>query len=110
MPPCEIERLMSQNLHKFTKDTIVSLGAMQQELLKTSENGYAKNHEELLPGYSVIAGPVRNHQGRIAAAISVTLSSDRLNDDGEAAFATLVRQAAHKASIQLGLRPDVGNG
>ena len=107
MPPREIERLMSQNLHKFTEDTIISLGAMQQELLKTSQNGYAMNHEELLPGYSVIAGPVRNHQGRTAAAISVTLSSHHLKDNGEAAVATLVRHATHKASIQLGLRPGV---
>jgi len=110
MPPHEIERLMSQNLHKFTEGTIVSLGAMQQDLLKTSQNGYATNHEELLPGYSVIAAPVRNDQGRIAAAISVTLCSHHLKDDGEAAFANLVQQAARKASIQLGLRPGAGNG
>lgn len=108
MPPREIERLMLQKLHKFTDGTIVSLGAMQQELLKTSQNGYATNHEELLPGYSVIAGPVRNHQGRIVAAISVTLCSHYLKDNGEAALAALVQQAAHKASIQLGLRPGVG--
>jgi len=110
MPPLEIERLMSLNLRKFTEDTIVSIGTMQQELRRTSQNGYAMNHGELLPGYSVIAGPVRNHQGRIAAAISVTLSSDQLKDNGEATLAPLVRQAAHKASIQLGLRPGVGNG
>lgn len=110
MPPREIERLMSRNIHKFTKGTIVSLEAMQEELLKTSQNGYATNHEELLPGYSVIAGPVRNHQGRIEAAISVTLSTHHLKENGESAVAALVRQAAHKASIQLGLSPHAGNG
>lgn len=110
MPQAEIERLMSRNVHKFTEGTIVSLEAMQEEIAKTSQKGYATNREELLPGYSVIAGPVRNHQGRITAAISVTISSEQLKEKGEAALAALVRQAAHKASIQLGLGPDIGNG
>ncbi len=108
MLPEEVERLMASNLEKYTSQTIVSASVMAKELLAVSKNGYAVNREELIPGYSVLAAAVLNREGRVAGAISATLSSMHLEDDKETRYATLVRQAANQTSRQLGYHPRQG--
>jgi DNA-binding IclR family transcriptional regulator len=107
MPVSEVEQIMSRNLRQYTNKTIVSLATMKRELQEIGEQGYAINDEELLPGYVVIAAPFFNKSNAIAAAISATIpvGEVRKDRDSEARYIGLVKEAAVRASLQLGHRP-----
>ena len=106
MTESEVEKIMSKSPRRFTANTIVSLERMKQELAEVSRKGYAINDEELLPGYFVIAAPSLGRSNTIAAAISATVSIEdiRKEPNCEIRYIHLVREAAYRASLQLGHR------
>jgi len=103
----EVRKFMSRSLHQFTNKTIVSFERMKKELAEIANRGYALNNEELLPGYAVVAAPFFGRSNKIAAAISATIPVPEMHKDAasETHYINLVREAAHRASLQLGHRP-----
>jgi DNA-binding IclR family transcriptional regulator len=104
MPPAEAERMLAGRYEKFTEQTITTPARMRRELDEVRRKQYARNIEELLPGYWVLAGRVRGAGGATLAAISLTLSIEHLEKGSEARYAAMVRDACQKASLQLGFR------
>ena len=58
--------------------------------------------EELLPGYWVLAAGVVGQDDRPAAAISITLPLQEFTPEQETRHRGMVKEAARKASLQLG--------
>lgn len=102
MPAEEVERIMAASKEKYTGSTITSAARMQEELAQVRKMRYARNVEELLPGYWVLAAGVVGHEDRAVAAISITLPLSEFSPEREAAIAGLAKEAARKASLQLG--------
>lgn len=102
MPPAEVHRIMAKCTEKYTSSTITSLARMKQEIALVKKMRYARNVEELLPGYWVLAAGIGRQEGQAAAAISLTLPLEEFTPEREAAIAALVQEAARKASLQLG--------
>jgi DNA-binding IclR family transcriptional regulator len=102
MPSRQVDRIMSTCAEKYTSRTITSAARMKQEIAQVQKMRYARNVEELLPGYWVLAAGVAGNEDQPAAAISVTLPLEEFTPEKESAFAALVREAARKASLQLG--------
>jgi IclR family acetate operon transcriptional repressor len=102
MPTVEIKRIMSNCRERYTRSTITTVARMQTEIAHVKKMRYARNVEELLPGYWVLAAGVVNKEGIPAAAISVTLPLEEFTPVQESAFSMLVKEAARKASLQLG--------
>ncbi len=102
MTPGEVDRIMSKCTEKYTSSTITSSARMKQEIAQVRKMRYARNVEELLPGYWVLAAGIGGQEGRAAAAISLTLPLEEFTPEREAAIAALVKEAARKASLQLG--------
>lgn len=102
MPSAEIERIMAKCTERYTSSTITSLTRMKQEIAQVKKMGYARNVEELLPGYWVLAGGVVG-QDRLVAAISITMPLEDFTPEKETAVALMVKEAGRKASLQLGL-------
>jgi DNA-binding IclR family transcriptional regulator len=100
--PAEVERIMSTRAEKYTSSTIVSLARMKQEITQVKKLHYARNVEELLPGYWVLAAGMVGQDNLPAAVISLTLPLKEFNPENEAAYANLVKEAARKASLQYG--------
>ena len=99
----EVDRVMAKCAEKYTESTIISLAQMEKELEKVRRARYARNVEELLPGYWVLAAGVATGPDDFpAAAISITLPLDEFSPEREAAIAALVKEAARKTSLQLG--------
>jgi DNA-binding IclR family transcriptional regulator len=99
----EIERFMARSSERYTNNTITSAERMQAELEQVHKLRYARNVEELLPGYWVLAAGVVAGQDEVpAAAISITLPLAEFSPEGEATISALVKEAARKASLQLG--------
>jgi DNA-binding IclR family transcriptional regulator len=108
MPPKEVDRIMSKCTEKYTIRTITSSARMKQEIAQVQKVRYARNVEELLPGYWVLAAGV-GQEDRPAAAISITLPLEEFTAERESAIATLLKDAARKASLQLG-HNDIARG
>ena len=102
MPPNEVDRIMSKATVKFTSSTIVSLAQMKQEIAQVKKMRYARNVEELLPGYWVLAAGIGGQDDCPAAAISITLPLEEFTPERETAIAALLKEATRKASLQLG--------
>ncbi len=66
--------------------------------------GYAMNVDELIPGLTSIAAPVRDHTGTVVAAISAAGPSFRLTGRHVEECVPLVKDAALRASRELGCR------
>lgn len=102
MAPDALERIMAKSSERYTSSTITSLVKMKQEIVQVRKMMYARNVEELLPGYWVLAAGVGGHENNPAAAISLTLPLEELSPENEIKIAGLVKEAARKASLQLG--------
>jgi DNA-binding IclR family transcriptional regulator len=102
MPPAEVNRIMAKSARQFTSSTITSAAHMKQEINQVKAARYARNVEELLPGYWVLAAAVLGPNDQPAAAISITLPVSEFTPDREAVIANLLKDAARKASLQLG--------
>jgi DNA-binding IclR family transcriptional regulator len=102
MPLEKIKRLMQDGVKKYTDRTIVSFVRMKEELKRVAADGYAINDEELLPGYFVLAAPVRDSSRKTMAAISITLSVRHKEIEKGLQHLELLCEAAEKASLQLG--------
>jgi DNA-binding IclR family transcriptional regulator len=103
MVPEEVDRVMEKCTEKYTQSTITSSAQMREELEQVRRARYARNVEELLPGYWVLAAGVAAGPDDLpAAAISITLPLEEFSPEREASTAALVKDAARKTSLQLG--------
>ena len=102
MPASDVDRIMAKSTEKYTNSTITSLARMKQEIAQVKKMRYARNVEELLPGYWVLAAGIGDQDDWPAAAISITLPLEEFTPERETAIAALLKDAARKASLQLG--------
>jgi DNA-binding IclR family transcriptional regulator len=77
LPEEELDRLLVRPLRRFTEHTITDVSALRDELANVRQRGYATGLEELEIGLHALAVPVRDHSGRVIAAISVAGPSYR---------------------------------
>ena len=98
----ELERIMAKCTEKYTSSTITSLTKMKQEIVQVRKMRYARNVEELLPGYWVLAAAVGGKESSPAGVISLTMPLKEFSSENETAFSAIVKEAARKASLQLG--------
>lgn len=87
-----------------TTRTITSWKRWTEALAEVREKGYAVNLEELVYGYSSVAAPVKDMEGRVVAAISLGGSTHRVTRDRIPELAGLVMEAAGRISDRLGHR------
>jgi len=92
-------------LPRYTERTITRLARFGQELAAVLEQGYGTAIEELEPGYVAIGAPVRNHAGRVVAAICLGGPSTRLSESRLPTLIRAVVQSAGRISARLGAAP-----
>ncbi|MDL5200314.1 IclR family transcriptional regulator [Streptomyces sp. ALI-76-A] len=81
LPPTLREGLLARSLPRFTERTITGASVLRGELEAVVQQGYAVTLEELELGLTAVAAPVRAHDGKVIAAISVSGPVYRLNSD-----------------------------
>ncbi len=87
-----------------TTRTITDWARWTRTLEETRRRGYATNIEELVDGYSSVAAPVKDREGKVVAAISLGGSTHRVTPDRIPGLAGLVMDAAARISERLGHR------
>ncbi len=90
---------------EFTPRTITTLADMLKELAACARRGYATDNEEREPGIRCVAAPVRNRDGTIAAAISLSGPASRVTQQVVPSIAEAVAAAARETSQSLGYHP-----
>ena len=66
------EIVAQKGLPRMTKNTIVNLGQLNKHLADVRAQDYAVDDEENEEGIRCVAAPVRNDQGSVIAAISIS--------------------------------------
>lgn len=72
MDDAERDRRLSGTLERATKRTIVDAAALRTQLSEIRLRGYAQTLEELEEGLNAVAAPVRQADGEVVAALSVS--------------------------------------
>ncbi|MFE1047374.1 IclR family transcriptional regulator [Streptomyces olivaceus] len=85
LPSTLREGLLARPLHRFTEHTVTGAAVLRGVLETVAGLGYAITEEELEIGLAAVAAPVRSHDGKVIASISVSgpvyrLTPDRLPD------------------------------
>lgn len=84
-------------------NTITSLDALEAELDRVRQNGYAINDQELAFGLRSVAAPIRNSEGKVVAAINISFPGGRLSrQEIETTMAPKIVDTARQISIALG--------
>jgi IclR family transcriptional regulator, acetate operon repressor len=98
----ERERILARPLEKKTPRTIVDPGQLRQELEGIRRRGFAQTVEELEEGLNAVAAPVRQADGRVTAALSVSGPAFRMRGVDLPRVALLTSDAANAVSRRLG--------
>jgi len=103
LAPKELARRLSgRRLTSLTGRTIKSRSALQAELRRVRDEGYAIDDEECSLGLRCVGAPVLDHRGTVVAALSVVAPCHRLPPSALPAAIATVREAAQEISHRLG--------
>jgi IclR family KDG regulon transcriptional repressor len=106
-------RLSPVQLPRFTPNTIVELDALLAALGLVRQRGYAIDNEEYVIGCRCIAMPVRDADGRVIAAMSVSIPTPRYSEELAARTHEALGTAVEELSRRLGFvgdRPERATG
>lgn len=95
------QALEHQGMPAFTPDTIVTPAGLYEALEKVRATGYAYDNEETLQGLRCVAAPVRDADGRVVAAVSISAPAFRF-EENEEEYTRAVREAARRISQRIG--------
>jgi IclR family transcriptional regulator, KDG regulon repressor len=102
----EAQKLLSRiDRHQMTENTMTDVGRLGDELRKIAAQGYALDEEERIHGVRAVAAPVRDHSGRVVAAISAAGPAFRIMGDNLGHLESLVLKLAAEYSERLGYAP-----
>jgi len=106
-PPADRARLLPLPLRRHTAATLVTAEALAQELARVQAQGYALALEEYEEGYNAVAAPIRDHEGHVVGALSVSGPAFRLPEETLRDFAAPLLATARLISNEMGyVAPD----
>lgn len=93
----------NKRLQRFTKNTIIDKKVLENEIEKVKKLGYAIDNEENENEIKCIASPIKDNNGKVIAAISISGPSYRFNNsDEQKIMIKAVIGTAKKISSRLG--------
>lgn len=103
LPLDKREELLDKiELTKLTENTITSKERLKEELNKIAQEGFAFDREENEKDVRCIAAPVRNYQGKVIAAVSISGPSYRINEGNQNHLKVELINTCKKISARLG--------
>ncbi|MCW5852688.1 MAG: IclR family transcriptional regulator [Anaerolineae bacterium] len=99
--PCVLERIA---LPKITPASVTDRTELAQLLASIRQDGYVVTLDDLDWGAHSVAAPVRDHTGRVVAAVSIAGPSERFTLDRVTQYVALIQRAGEELSARLGYR------
>jgi DNA-binding IclR family transcriptional regulator len=87
---------------QYTKHTITDMESLKKEITWVRKSGYAMDNEECEEGVRCIAVPVRNFEGKVVAAMSISAPVARMDKKKIEEIIPFLRDISTKASRELG--------
>lgn len=87
-------------LAAHSKNSITSLTLLERDLERAQKQGYATDNEEVEIGVRCVAAPIRDDDGSMIAALSLSTPADRMKPQ----WGALVKDTAEKICRALGHR------
>lgn len=94
-------RLEGVELERFTSRTITDHAALKKELSKVRRQGFGEDEEEYVVGCRCIAMPVRDTQGTVISALSVSVPTPRYTPAGARTVSAELSAAVRKIEQRL---------
>ncbi len=102
LPEEEVTAIVNdKGLPKLCTNTITNMAALQSELAKIRERGYADSLEETDPGAWGVATPIRDWRCQVIAAVGLAGPTQRYNQEKIKEYAVLCRDYADRISAAL---------
>lgn len=109
LPEVERRRLVAgMDFHRYTEATICGPSAYFQELDRVRQRGCAVDRGEYERHIACIAMPVRDGEGQVVAAMSVSVATTAVDPDGVLALRGPLQRACEAASADFGWVPRRG--
>ena len=89
-------------LPRLTENTITDKGELEKELGKVREQGFALDREENEKDVRCVAAPIRNYQGEVIAAVSISSPIFRLDKNIQNNLKEAIIETSEKISKRLG--------
>jgi DNA-binding IclR family transcriptional regulator len=89
-------------LTRLTENTITDKRELEKELSKVREQGFALDREENEKDVCCVAAPIKNYQGEVIAAISISSPIFRLDKNKQNDLEKALIEASEKISKRLG--------
>jgi len=103
--PSEVRSILMRNgMRRMTSKTITDPALMDAELQKIRKQGYAIDNQEIMEGLSCVAAPIRDREGAVRYAVSISGLAERLTGAYLDQVKEAVVQAAADISHILGYR------
>lgn len=103
LPPEELEAFLAgAPFSAYSSSTLVSREALEKELAKTRDRGFAMDNEEWLPGITCVAAPIFNYRGLPAYSISLAGPSFRMTRDTVDRIQQKLKEMCGRISLALG--------
>jgi DNA-binding IclR family transcriptional regulator len=100
--PADVEKIVGGSLHRFTARTIVTSKALEAELVKVRQQGYAVNTGEYGGDVGAIAAVIRGTSKNLVGAIALTVPIYRFQRKRRLELKDIVVDAAQQLSRRLG--------
>ena len=97
--------LSNMRIQAVTSHTIVDLKEILEELIRVRQQGYSTSIEESLAGAWTIAAPIRQADGKVEWAMTVSGPMPRYSEEKFTAAITAIVEAARAVERQLGHEP-----
>jgi DNA-binding IclR family transcriptional regulator len=104
-PEEQLQKVITAPLEKLTKNTLNDVALLKRAFNRIRDQGYAIAVEEIEVGYIAVGAPIRDHDGKVIAAISVGGPSTRMTEQKLPALIDQVVETAASISNSLGYRP-----
>ena len=98
--------IKSRGLRRFTERTITDERKLQRELLKIKEQGFAIDRKEYEKDVRCIATFVKDHQGKVVAAISISGPAFRISEEKQNSLNKILMKMGMRISEWLGFQDD----
>lgn len=106
LDPVERRRIVDGiTFEAYTEKTIVTAEGLLAEIERSTERGWAEDHEEHESFMNCVAAPVFGPDGRIAAAVSISVPTAVLPHSGVRALLPQLLEATAAISADLGYSP-----
>ena len=103
--PSEIKWILNKRgMKAMTARTITEMGQMEKELEKIRNQGYAEDIGEMMDSLRCVAVPIRNKEGNVKYAISVSGLDYSIRGDRWLDILNSLLKAAEDISYAIGYR------